>query len=94
MFKNLLFRSCKISSSPWKAAFKKTKVKLELLIHIDILLLVEIGVREGICHAIHRYAKVSNKYMKDYDKIKIMINDIFLELMFNILKNYNEHLPF
>ena len=27
-------------------------------------------IRGGICHAIHRYVKDSNKYMKDYDKNK------------------------
>ena len=27
-------------------------------------------VRGGICHAILRYAKASNKYMKNYDKYK------------------------
>ena len=32
--------------------------------------MVEKGIREGICHAIHRYAKVKNKYMKDYGKNK------------------------
>ena len=46
----------------WQAAFKKTKVKLELLINIDMLLMV------GICHTIQRYSKANNKYMKDYDK--------------------------
>ena len=32
--------------------------------------MVEEGIRGGICHSIHRYAKANNKYMKDYDKIK------------------------
>ena len=35
-----------------------------------MLLMVEKGIRGGICHAIHRYAKANNKYMKDYDKNK------------------------
>ena len=43
---------------------KKTKVTLDLLTAIDMLLIVEKGIRGGICHAIHRYAKTSNKYMK------------------------------
>ena len=55
---------------PWQAALKKTEVKLELLIDIDMLLVVEKGSRGGICNTIHRYAKANNKYMKDYDKKK------------------------
>ena len=35
-----------------------------------MLLMVEKGIREGICHAIHRCAKADNKYMKNYDKNK------------------------
>ena len=35
-----------------------------------MLLMVEEGIRGGICHAIHRYAKANNKYMKDYDENK------------------------
>ena len=52
----------------WQACLKKTKVKLELLTDIDMLLMVEKGTRGGICQAIHRYAKANNKYMKNYDK--------------------------
>ena len=33
-----------------------------------MLLMVEKGMRGGICHAIHRYAKANNKYINNYDK--------------------------
>ena len=52
----------------WQACLKKTNVELELLTDYDMLLMVEEGIRGGICHSIHRYAKANNKYMKDYNK--------------------------
>ena len=33
-----------------------------------MLLMAEKGIRGRICHAILRYAKASNKYIKNYDK--------------------------
>ena len=35
-----------------------------------MLLMVDKGIKGGICHAIHQYVKTNNKYMKDYDKNK------------------------
>ena len=54
----------------WQGCLKKTNVKLELLTDYDMLLMVEEGIRAGICHSIHRYAKANNKYMNNYDKNK------------------------
>ena len=43
----------------WQLAL--TKVKLDLLTDIDMLLTVGKSIRGGICHAIYRYAKANNK---------------------------------
>ena len=50
----------------WQACLKKTGVKLELLTGLDMLLIVEKGIRGGMCQSTLRYAKANNKYMKNY----------------------------
>ena len=54
----------------WQAALKKAKVKFVLLTDINMLLMVEKGIREGICHFTYQYPKANNKYMNNYDKNK------------------------
>ena len=51
----------------WQACLKITKVKLELLTDYGMLLMVEKGIRAGICQATHKYAKANNKYL--YEKL-------------------------
>ena len=45
----------------------KTGVELELLTERDMLLMVEEGIRSGICHSLHRYAKANNEHIKNYN---------------------------
>ena len=54
----------------WQAVLKNTKVKLDLLTDIDMLLMVEKSIKRCICHSIYRYAEVNNKDMQKYDKNK------------------------
>ena len=53
----------------WEAVLKMAQVELDLITDIDMLLMIEKGIRE-ICNAMHHYAKANNKYMTDYDKTK------------------------
>ena len=49
----------------WQAFLKNTRVELELLTDINMLLMVKKAIRGGICHAIYRCA--NDKYKKNYD---------------------------
>ena len=48
--------------------FKKDRIKLELLTNNDMLIMVEKGIRGGICHAIQINAKENNKYVENNNK--------------------------
>ena len=47
---------------------KNDRSKIRILTGYDMLLMIEKGIRGGMCQAIHSYAKASNKYIKSYDK--------------------------
>ena len=74
-FRDICIKECELDpahilSLPglvWQACLKNTNMELELLTDYDMLLMVEEGIRGGICHSIHRYAKANNKYMKNYN---------------------------
>ena len=58
---------------------KKANVNLELLTDIDMLLMIEVRIRSEMYQSVHRYAKVNNKYMKNYDKSIESLYLIFLD---------------
>ena len=41
-----------------------------------MLMMIEKGIRGGMCQAVYRHAKANNKYMKNYDKD---IESLYLE---------------
>ena len=47
----------------WDAALKLTEVELELLSDLDMLLMVQKGIRGGVSMISNRYGKANNKYM-------------------------------
>ena len=54
----------------WQAAVKKTKVKLDILTDINMLLIVEKGIKGGICHTIHQ-SKLKQKLITKTWKISM-----------------------
>ena len=44
-----------------------------------MVLMVEKGNRDAICHAIHKYTQANNKYMKNYDKNIELSNLMYLD---------------
>ncbi|XP_073979977.1 uncharacterized protein [Rhodnius prolixus] len=51
----------------WDAMLRLTGVKLELLLDYDMILMVERGIRGGICQASLRHCKANNRYMHNYN---------------------------
>ena len=48
--------------------FKIGRSKIRIINRIHMLLMIEEGIRGGMCQSTHRYAKANNKYMNNYDK--------------------------
>ena len=100
-FRNLCLNTYKLDPAhflslpglAWQACLEKTGVKLELMSDIDMLLMIEKGIRGGICQSVFGNAKANNKYMMDYDEKKV--SSILIYTDYNDLygKAMSEKLP-
>ena len=63
----------------WQACLKKTELELQLITNVNMLLMIKKGIRGGISHAIHRYAKANNKYIIYYDENKEISYILYLD---------------
>ena len=62
----------------FEAMLKCTKVKLELLTDIDMVLMVEKGIRGGLTQVVKKHAVANHKYLPSYDASK---NSVFLQYL-------------
>ena len=88
---------CHYFSAPglsWDAMLKMTVVKLEKISDVDQYLFIEKGLRGGISYIGKRYAKASNKYMKDYDPKKPSTFISYLDMNNLYDWSMSEYLPY
>ena len=76
----------------WDACLKITDVELELLSDIDMLLMIEKGIRGGISMISNRHSKANNKYMGE-SFIDTMISKYIIYLDANNLYGWSMSKP-
>ncbi|GFT40171.1 vesicular glutamate transporter 2 [Nephila pilipes] len=56
-------------SLTWSAGINTANVTLELLTDIDMYLMLESGIRGGMCLVSKRFSKANNKYLENFDEM-------------------------
>ena len=67
---------CRHEKSRNDCKVRPDEFRLELVIDIDMLLMFQKGIRDGITHAVKRYTRANNKYMNDLynpDEVSIFL---------------------
>ena len=89
-FRNICIKNYKLDPAhyytapglSWDACLKMTDVKLELLTDVNMLLMVEKGIRGGVSMISNRYGKANNKYMGEPTFFRFMLNCIIYIINF------------
>ena len=58
------------SSLAFQAMLKVTRAEIETFTDIDMILMTEKGIREGLTQVVKKHAIANNKYLPDYDSTK------------------------
>ena len=81
--KNFRIDPCHYFSVPglsWNAALKLTKVKMDLITDVDMLTMVERGIRGGLSVVSKRYCKANNPNVADYDPTSEQNHIVYLDV--------------
>ena len=68
----------------WDAMLKYTKVNLQLIEDVDMYLMIESGLRDGISMISNKYAKANNLYVEDYNLATCARNLWLIAALYNI----------
>lgn len=66
-------------SLSFDAMLFKTGVELELIDNLAIVRMIQSGIRGGVCMCSHRHAKANNKYMSEYDPLKLDTYVVYID---------------
>lgn len=74
-FRSMMMKSHKLDPAhyvtlpamSWDAMLRSTKVQLDLLTDYDMILMIESGIRGGLCQVSQRYAKANNPSIPGYN---------------------------
>lgn len=81
-------------SLSFDAMLLKTGVQLELISELEIIRMIQKGIRGGLCVCSHRYAQANNRYMSNYDESRPETYIVYIDC--NNLYGYSmcQYLPF